>query len=137
MHGILIMLTPSHQNKYFECQCAKVSIAVLPILDVKTRSYSTPESLQPTDRLQEFTCQQLKNSTCGDYRPVFTTQDQWTIVTYIMEVFRPLQYWTLWMLKRHTVTLHHILIVYNAMFNHMDGNIRAFGKNITDCNQSL
>jgi hypothetical protein len=36
--------------------------------------------------------------------------------------------WTLWMSKRHTVTLHHVITVYNDMFNHMDGVMRALGK---------
>jgi len=30
------------------------------------------------------------------------------------------------MLKRHTVTLHWVIRVYNDMFDHMDGVIRAF-----------
>jgi len=32
------------------------------------------------------------------------------------------------MLKRHTVTLHHVNTVYNDMFDHMDGVMRALAK---------
>jgi len=56
-----------------------------------------------------------------DYRPLFTTQDEWTIVRYVMDVLRPFRYWTLWMSKRHTVTLHHVITVYNDLFDHIDG----------------
>ena len=45
-----------------------------------------------------------------------------------MEVVRPFRYWTLWMSKRHTVTLHHVITVYNDMFDHMDGVMRALSK---------
>jgi len=30
------------------------------------------------------------------------------------------------MLKRQSVTLHHIITVYNDIFDHMDGVMRAF-----------
>jgi hypothetical protein len=43
-----------------------------------------------------------------EYRPMFTTRDEWTIVKYdVMEVLMPFRYWTLWMSKRPTVTLDH------------------------------
>jgi len=32
------------------------------------------------------------------------------------------------MSKRHTVTLHHVITVYNDMFHHMDGVVRALAK---------
>ena len=32
------------------------------------------------------------------------------------------------MSKRHTVTLHDIILVYNDMFDHMDGVIWALAK---------
>jgi len=50
---------------------------------------------------------------------------------YVMEVLRPFQYWTLWILKGHTVTLHHVITVYNDMFNHIDGAMRALAQKKT------
>ena len=35
------------------------------------------------------------------------------------------------MLKQHTVTLHHFITVYNDMFDHMDGVMRALAKKKT------
>jgi len=32
------------------------------------------------------------------------------------------------MSKRHTVTLHHVISVYNDMFDHMDGVMRALAR---------
>jgi hypothetical protein len=32
------------------------------------------------------------------------------------------------MSKRHTVTWHHVITVYNDMFDHMDGVMRALAK---------
>jgi len=48
-----------------------------------------------------------------------------------MEVLRPFHHWTLRLLKRYTVTLHHVIRMYIEMFDHMDGNMRALAKKKT------
>ena len=63
-----------------------------------------------------------------NYRPLFTTEEEGTIVKYVRDVLRPFRYWTLWMSKRPTVTLHHTITVYNDMFDHMDGVMRALAE---------
>ena len=131
MLAVLITLTPSRQNEFIDCQRAKVRIAVLPIMDVKTHSNCTLELLERAYRLREFTHERLQNPKYSEYRLLFTTHDEWTIVKYVMEVFRPFRYWTLWMSKRPTVTLHHVITVYNDMFDHMDGVMRALAKKKT------
>ena len=64
-------------------------------------------------------------------------QDEWTIVKYIMKVLGPFRYWTLWMSKRHMVTLHYINSVYNDQFNHMDGIMRALAKKKAQWKENL
>ena len=100
-------------------------------MEVKTRWNPTLELLQRTCRLHEFTRMCLTNRRYSDYWPHFATQDEWTIVKYVIEVLRPFRYWTLWMLKSHTVTLHHVISVYNDLFDHMDGVMRAVAKKKT------
>jgi len=58
---VLIMLTPGHRNEFVDCQKAKVCIAVLPIMDVKTRWNSTLELLERGYCLPEFTWQLVEN----------------------------------------------------------------------------
>jgi hypothetical protein len=41
------------------------------------------------------------------------------------------------MLKRHTVTLHYVITVYNDMFDHMDGVMRALAKKKTQWKEDL
>jgi len=41
------------------------------------------------------------------------------------------------MSKRHTVTLHHVITVYNDMFDHMDGVMRALAKKKTQWKEDL
>jgi len=41
------------------------------------------------------------------------------------------------MSKRHTVTLHHVITVYNDMFNHMDGMMRALATKKTQWKEDL
>jgi hypothetical protein len=137
MLAVLITLTPGRGNESIDCQTAKVRIAVLPIMDVKTLWNSTLELLERTLCLQEFTRNWLQNPKSADYRPLFTTQDELTIVKYVMEVLRPFQYWTLCMSKRHTVTLYHVITVYNDLFDHMDGVMRALAKMKTPWNEDL
>jgi len=137
MLAVLITLTPGHQNEFIDCQKAKVRIAVLPIMDVKTRWNSTLKLLELAYQLQEFTFEWLQNPKYSNYRPLFTTQDELTIVKYVIEVLRPFQYWTLSMLKRHTVTLHHVITVYNDRFDHMDSVMPALARNKTQWKEDL
>jgi len=137
MLAVLITLTPGRRNEFLDCQKAKVRIAVLPIMDVKNRWNSTLELLERMYWLREFTREWPQNPQYSQYRPLFTTLDEWTIVKYVMAVLRPFRYWTLWMLKRRTVTLHHVLIVYNDMFDHMDGVMRALAKMKTQWKEDL
>jgi len=41
------------------------------------------------------------------------------------------------MSKRHKVTLHHAITVYNDMFDHMDGVMRALAKKKTQWKEDL
>jgi len=54
-----------------------------------------------------------------------------------MDVLRPLRYFTLWMLKRHTVTLHHVMTLYNDMFDYMDGVMRPLANKKTQWTEDL
>ena len=90
-------------------------------MDVKTRYNLTLELHQRSYRLREFTREWLKNPEYSVYRPLNTSQDEWTMAKYVKEVLRPFRYCTLWMSKSHMVTLHHIIAGYNDMFDHMDG----------------
>lgn len=48
-----------------------------------------------------------------------------------MEVLRPFQYGTLWMLKQHTMRLDHVITLYNDTFDHIDGVMQDFARNET------
>jgi len=137
MLAVLITLTPGRQNEFIDCQTAKVSIAELPIMDVKACWNSILELLERGCRLREFTHEWLQNPKYSDYQPLFPTQAEWTIVKHVMEVLRLFRYWTLWMSKRHTVTLHPIITVYNDMFYHMDFVMRALAKKKTQWKEEL
>jgi len=54
-----------------------------------------------------------------------------------MELLRPFRYWTLWMSKRHTVTLHHVITRYNDMFEHMDSVMQALATKKTQWKHNL
>jgi len=137
MLAALITLTPGHRNKFIDCQKAKVRITVLPIMDVSTRSNSTLELLESAYRLWEYTQEWLQNPKYSDHRPLFTTHNEWTIIKYVMKVLRPFRYWTLWMSKKHTVTLHHVITVYNNMFDQIDGVMWALAMSKTQWKEEL
>jgi len=54
-----------------------------------------------------------------------------------MEVLRAFRYWTLRMSPRHTVTLHHVITVYNDMFDHIDSRMQALATKKTQWNEDL
>jgi len=62
MLSILIALTPGRRNKFIDCERAKVRIAVLPIMDVKTWWNSTLELLKQAYRLREFIREWLQDA---------------------------------------------------------------------------
>jgi len=137
MLAVLITLTPGRQNELIDCQKARVRIALLPIMDVKIHWNSTQELLECAYILSESTREWLKNPKYSAYRPLFTTQDDWTNVKYDLEVLWPFRYWTLWMSKWHTLTLHHLITGYNDMFDHMVGVMRALAKMKTQWKEDL
>jgi len=137
MLPVLITLTPGRRNEFVHCQNAKVRIVVQPIMDVETQCNLREKWLERVHRLREFTCEWLKTPKISDYLPLFTPQDEWTIVKYIMEVLRRFWYCTLWMSKRYTVTLYHVITIYIYMFNHTDGVIWALAKKITPWKEHL
>ena len=125
---VLITPTAGRQNEFIDCQQAKVHIAVLPIMDVITWWNSTMDLLESASRLQSFTRGWLKNPKYTYFQPLFATQDEWTIVQYVMEVLWPFLYCTLCMSKRHSVTPLHVLTVYNDILDHLDGIMQALAK---------
>jgi hypothetical protein len=137
MLAVLITLTPGRRNEFIDCQKAKVCIALLPLMDVKTRWNSTLELLEGAYRLREFNREWLHNPKYSKYRPLYTTQDEWTIVRYVMVVLRPFRHWTLWMSKRNTITFRYVVTVYNDMFDHTDGVMRALAKKKTQWKEDL
>jgi len=137
MLPVLITLTPGHRHEFIHCQTPKVHITVLPVMDAKTNWNSTLELLEHAYRPLEFTPECLQNPKYTDYRPLLTTQHEWTIVKYVMEVLRPFRYRTLWMSKRHTVSLHHIIRVNNDMCDHIDGVMGSLPKEVTQWKRDL
>jgi hypothetical protein len=137
MLPVYIMLTPGRRNECIESQKVKVLITVLPIMDVKIRWNSALELYEEDYQLWEFTCEWLKNPTFSNYPPLFTIQDEWTVIKYVMEVVRSFQYWTVRMSTWHTVTLHYVITVYHNKFDHMDGVMRALATKKTQWKDDL
>jgi len=54
-----------------------------------------------------------------------------------MDVLNAFRYWTLWISKWHTITLHHVIIVYNEMFIHIDSVMQALAKKQTQWKEDL
>jgi len=52
-----------------------------------------------------------------------------------MADWRPFRYWTLWISKRHIVTLHHIIKVNNNRFKYMDGDMPVMANMKTQWKQ--
>ena len=78
-----------------------------------------------------------RNPKFSDHPLLLASNNQSTIVKSIMDVVRPLRYWTLWMSKRYTVILHHVNTVYNDMFDHTNVIMWTSAKKTTQLMQDL
>jgi hypothetical protein len=56
---------------------------------------------------------------------------------YVIKVMLPFQYYTLSILKRQSVTLHQVITVYNTMFDHLDGVMRALANKTNQWEKDL
>jgi len=84
-------LTPDHCNEFIHCPKAEVEIATLAISDMKTECNSTLELLEWAHWLRQFTQKWLKIPKYSDYHSPLTTQHEWTIVKYVIEILRLVQ----------------------------------------------
>jgi hypothetical protein len=131
MLAVLIRLTPGRRNGFIDCQKAKVHIAVIPSMNGKTCWNWTLGLLERACRLRELTQEWLQNPQYTDYPPIVTTQDEWTIVKYVIEVLKPFRYCTLRMSKMHRVTFYYAITLTNDKFDHMVEVIWALAEKKT------
>ena len=124
--AILVNSSPKHCDSYLALQKGRELIVVTLILDVKTHWNSTLATLERAYWLRPYMCQRLLNDEFLGFWPLYTTEDEWQAVEYVLEVLTPFRYWTLWMSKRHTITLHRVISIYNEMFDHLEGAMRSF-----------
>lgn len=124
--AVVINGSPKRRDDFLETQRGKEAIAVTLILDVKTRWNSTLAMLERAYRLKAYTFCWL--SQYPQYQPLFTTDDEWKAVEYVLQVLLPFRYWTLWMSKRRTITLHRVISIYNGIFDHLDSVLKALAK---------
>jgi hypothetical protein len=89
MLAVLIALTPACRNEIIDSQKAKVRIAVFLTMDLQSHWNFTLELIERTYHLGEFTPMWLQSPNYSEYRPLFTTHDEWMIVKYVREVLRP------------------------------------------------
>src|SRR5437588_8939239 len=62
------------------------------------------------------------------YKSLFTIEEEWKAVEYVLQVLLPFRYWTLWMSKWRTITLHRVISIYNDIFDHMESVSKALTK---------
>ena len=124
--AVVVNGSPTRRNNYLEIQKGAEQIAVTLILDVKTRWNSTLAMLERAYRLKTYTYRWLIQY--PQYKSLFTTEEEWRAVEYVLQVLLPFRYWTLWMSKRRTITLHRVIVIYNHMFDHMDSVLKALSK---------
>jgi hypothetical protein len=106
-------------------------------MDVKTHWNSILELLERANRLRDFTHKWLKNQKYNHSCALYTTPDYWVIVKYVMEVLKPFRYWTLSMSKRCAVILHHVITIYNDIFDSLDSVMGALTKKKTQWMEDL
>jgi hypothetical protein len=133
--AVVVNSSPRRRDDFLGKQKGKELIAVTLILDVKTRWNSTLAMVEKAYRLQPYMCLWLVDY--PQFSPLFTTDEEWNAVEYVLQVLCPFRYWTLWMSKRHTITLHRVITIYNDMFDHMESVLKALAKKQTQWKRDI
>jgi hypothetical protein len=95
MLTVFITMTPGQLKEFPDCQMTNVRIAVRLNIYAMTCWNPTLEFHKRSYPLSEVTCKLLKNPKYNYYRQLFTAQDEWTVVKYVMQVSQPVRHWTL------------------------------------------
>jgi len=106
-------------------------------MELKALANSIQELLEWAYRLREFTPEVLPNPKYRYYWPHFVSQNHGTLVMFIIEISRPFWCLSLWILKRLTVTMHHVIAVYNNIFNSIDGIMGSLPMKKTQWEEDL
>jgi len=121
MSAVVITLTLRRRNKFIDCQKPMYDwqyYLLWMLKDGGTRLWSCMRN--PTD-YENSPASVSGMPISANYWPLLTMQHEWNMVKYVMVGLSPFRYRTQWMSKQHMVTLHHVITVFNTMFNNMDG----------------
>src|SRR5437588_6818709 len=72
-------------------------------------------------RMKDFTREWIREY--ERYMPLWSTSGEWKQVEYILEVLKPIRFYTLWMSKTRVQTIHKVFVVYNCIFDHLEYQI--------------
>lgn len=112
-----------HREYFLALQEGREDVAVLPILDVKTRWNSTHDMIARMYRLKMYQKPWLAKFPELNYLCV--TNDEWRAMEYVLSVMEPFKYWTLVLSQRHSPSIHQIVAIYDNVFNHFDAMLAA------------
>ena len=133
--AVVVNSSPKRRDEFLETQRGKELIAVTLILDVKTRWNSTLAMLERAYRLRPYIRCWLRQY--PQFTSLYTTEEEWKAVEYVLQVLLPFRYWTLWMSKRQSITLHRVITIYNDMFDHMESVLKALAKKRTQWKKDI
>jgi hypothetical protein len=133
--AVVLNSSPKRRDDFLETQRGKELIAVTLILDVKTRWNSTLAMLERAYRLRPYTRFWLQEY--PQFSTLWTTEEEWKAIEYVLQVLLLFRYWTLWMSKRKSITLHRVITIYNDMFDHVENVLKSLAKKRTQWKKDI
>jgi len=115
--SITVGASPQRRQHFIRIQNKGVKISTTLLYDVKTRWNSTLNLLERSVGLEECTKDCLE--TYAEFTPLGSTPEEWRQIEYSLVVLQPIRFWTLWMSKTCSVTIHRVFQVYQDIFDHL------------------
>lgn len=118
--------SPQRRETFYNLQGEKSKL--MPLQDVKTRWNSTFLMLRRAKRLRSFF-----QPFCDEYeRPEMVLEDEeWRQVDYLLFITQPFFDFTVELSKTRDVTTHHVFLIYNKLFEHLELSITQLTRKRT------
>ncbi|KAJ5277543.1 hypothetical protein N7534_005644 [Penicillium rubens] len=130
--AVYINASPQRRETFYNLQSE--TITIMPLQDVKTRWNSTFLMLRRAKRLRA-----IFQSFCDEYEraDMALSNEEWRQVDYLLFLTQPFFDFTVELSKTRDATTHHVFLIYNKLFEHLEKSISQLTRKRTSWKRQM